>query len=104
MKYFKREQILVVDGDAFIKDPLPELRKIEAFLGLKHKFNNKDFYFDKKKGFYCFGKSTGQRLCLRSAKGRKHPEVNISDVQKLKDYFQPFNQEFYNAVGQAFNW
>ena len=104
MKYFKREQIHVVDGDALIKNPLPELRKIESFLGLKHRFNEKNIYFDKEKGFYCVRKKHDRELCLGENKGRTHPAVEEDDIQKLSKYFRPFNREFYKVVRQNFDW
>ena len=103
MQYFKREQIHVVDGDALIENPLPELRKIESFLGQKHHFNETNVYFDKSKGFYCV-KKQGNGKCLGANKGRAHPTVDSHVIKKLKKYFCPFNLEFYNAVGQNFDW
>ena len=104
MKYFKREQIHVVNGDALIENPLPELKKVESFLGLKSRFNEESVYFDKKKGFYCVRKRNGHGSCLGETKGRPHPKVEKDDIQKLSKYFQPFNREFYKAVGQDFDW
>ena len=103
MKYFKREQIHVVDGDALVENPLPQLRKIERFLGLEHPFNDNDIYFDERKRFYCVRKE-GQGVCLGREKGRPHPKVDDKVVKKLKEYFKPFNQEFYEAVGHNFKW
>ena len=103
MKYFKREQLHVVDGDALIENPLPELRNIESFLGLKPKFNEVNIYFDKRKGFYCVRRQ-GRGKCLGASKGRTHPKVDSDVIQKLKDYFRPLNLEFYKAVGQNFTW
>ena len=60
MKYFKREQIHVVDGDALIENQLPELRKIESFLCVKHEINDTNVYFDKRKGFYCVTSRAGR--------------------------------------------
>lgn len=37
LEVFPREQILVVNGDLLIEDPVPQLRRIEKFLGLEHK-------------------------------------------------------------------
>lgn len=37
LEVFPREQILVVNGDQLIEDPVPQLRRIEKFLGLEHK-------------------------------------------------------------------
>ena len=104
MKYFKREQIHVVDGDALIKNPLLELRKITNYLGLKPEINETKVYFDNEKGFYCVRKPSGMGKCLGASKGRTHPKVDYNVIEKWKEYFQPFNQEFYDAVGQHFNW
>ena len=103
MKYFQREQIHVIDGSALIENPLPELRKIESFLGQKHQFNETNVYFDENKGFYCV-KKQGNGKCLGANKGRAHPTVDSHVIKKLKKYFCPFNLEFYNAVGQNFDW
>ena len=103
LKYFKREQIHVVDGDALTEDPLPELRKVESFLKLDHEISDKQVYFDERKGFYCMKKQR-RSYCLGSGKGRTHPEVDNENIQKLKDYFRPFNREFSDAVGQNFSW
>ena len=103
MKYFKRQQMHVVDGDALIKYPLPELKKVEHFLGLNPKFNEKDFVLDERRGFFCM-QTNGQSKCLKGSKGRPHPKVNPKDLEKLKEYFRPFNREFENALGQNFDW
>jgi len=34
LEVFPREQLLVVNGDLLIEDPVPELRRIEQFLGM----------------------------------------------------------------------
>ena len=103
MKYFKREQIHVVDGDALTKDPLPELRKVESFLGLEHEIIEEQVYFNESRGFYCAKNYLGS-FCLGDGKGRKHPKVDEENVRKLRDYFRPFNREFANVVGQNFSW
>ena len=103
LKYFKREQIHVVDGDALTKNPLPELRKVESFLGLEHEIIEEQVYFNESRGFYCAKNYLGS-FCLGSGKGRTHPEVDEKNIRKLRDYFRPFNREFANAVGQNFSW
>ena len=103
MKYFKRKQIHVVDGDTLIENPLPELRKIENFIGKNHHFNETNVYFDKSKGFYCV-KKQGKGNCLGANKGRAHPTVDNKVIQKLKKYLSSFNNNFHHAVGQNFDW
>ena len=49
LQVFRREQIHVIDGDQLITNPLPELVKIETFLGLRHRITKKNLYYDKKR-------------------------------------------------------
>ena len=53
LKYFSLKQIHVVDGHELVKSPVPELKKIEKFLNIDPVFDEKQFYFDLSKGFYC---------------------------------------------------
>lgn len=103
LEVFSRSQILVVNGDMLIKDPVPELRKIEYFLGLEPKINRNNFYFNHTKGFYCLRNETADK-CLRETKGRKHPKVNSVVVTKLRQFFSEHNQRFYELIGEDLGW
>lgn len=46
LEVFPREQILVVNGDQLIEDPVPQLRRIEKFLGLEHKIGEHEIKFN----------------------------------------------------------
>ncbi len=100
LRYFPRQQIHIVDGDAFSKNPVPELLKIETFLGVTPYFNSSHFTYNTEKGFYCL-KVTG---CMGKDKGRKHPYIDRKLLQILHDYYQPFNQRFYKLVNHTFDW
>lgn len=100
---FPREQILVVNGDRLIDDPLPQLRKIERFLGLEARIDRRNFYFNETKGFYCLRNETADR-CLRETKGRRHPRVDPAVITKLRRYFSEHNQRFYELVGEDLQW
>lgn len=102
MEFFDRSQIHVVDGDRFIKDPYPELFKVESFLGLGHKIPPEAFYYNVTKGFYCF--SGFSNPCLGESKGREHPYVSPELIKKLQDFFRPRNSQFYRMVNQSFEW
>jgi hypothetical protein len=70
LKYFPREQILILNGENFIVDPYQEIKKVEEFLNLKKFYLKKNFIFDKAKGFYCIRKNEKQKpTCLGSDKG-----------------------------------
>ena len=103
LKFFPRNQILVVNGDRLIRKPWQELRKVETFLGLEHEITQEDFFFNATKGFHCINRNMKER-CLTSSKGRQHPDVSQAVVSKLRQYYAPFNYEFYNLVGRDFGW
>ncbi|XP_041977562.1 heparan sulfate glucosamine 3-O-sulfotransferase 1 [Aricia agestis] len=103
LEVFPREQILVVNGDQLIEDPVPQLRRIENFLGLEHKIGRRNFYFNETKGFYCLRNDTTDK-CLRETKGRKHPRVDPAVVTKLRKFFVQHNQRFYDLIGEDLGW
>ncbi|ALC42072.1 Hs3st-A [Drosophila busckii] len=103
LEVFPREQLLVVNGDRLIEDPVSQLRRIEAFLGIEHRVKSEHFYFNETKGFYCLRYDNGDR-CLRETKGRKHPHVDPVVVSKLRKFFAEYNQRFYELVGEDLGW
>lgn len=103
LEVFPREQILIVNGDRLIEDPVSEVQKIESFLGLESKIKKENFYFNQTKGFYCLKANSSVR-CLHESKGRKHPRVNSSVVSKLRKYFNDHNQKLYDLIGEDLGW
>ena len=110
-KYFKHEQIHIIDGDSLSHHPVKELRKVETFLHIDHYFTDVMFVYNVTKGFYCLKqhKQKGVRKvdridCLKESKGRKHPNISSVVIKKMKDYFRPHNKQFYNMTGKYFNW
>lgn len=103
LEVFPREQILIVNGDRLIEDPISEVQKIESFLRLESKIKKENFYFNQTKGFYCL-KANGNVRCLHESKGRKHPRVNSAVVSKLRKYFNDHNQKLYDLIGEDLGW
>ncbi|KAJ8972668.1 hypothetical protein NQ317_006388 [Molorchus minor] len=103
LEVFPREQMLIVNGDLLIEDPVSQLQKIERFLGLEARIGTHNFYFNETKGFYCLRNETSDR-CLRETKGRRHPRVDPEVVSKLRRYFGEHNQKFYELVGEDLGW
>ena len=105
LKYFSIQQIYIINGDVLRKSPLQELKKIEMFLNIDPYFHEKHFYSNRTRGFYCLSKPRfGQDNCLWEEKGRKHPNVNKTLFQTLKNIFRPHNQRFYQLSGKQFDW
>ncbi|KAJ4445600.1 hypothetical protein ANN_12282 [Periplaneta americana] len=103
LEVFRRPQILVVNGDLLIEDPVPQLHRIEHFLGLEPRIGRHNFYFNHTKGFFCLRNETADK-CLRESKGRRHPRVDPVVVTKLRRFFSEHNQRFYDLVGEDLGW
>lgn len=113
--YFKPEQIHVVSGEALIKEPFDETRKVERFLGLPSFIRRDHFVYNETKGFYCFDRSLSYRnnaadnaslplRCLGTSKGRSHAKVSKATEKLLRDFYRPHNEELYRMVGRDFGW
>lgn len=103
LEVFPREQIHVVDGDALIRNPFPELRKAERFLDLPPRISPNNFYYNTTKGFYCL-LSAGHDKCLDESKGRPHAPLSAQAFKKLCRYFRKPNKLFFEMVGRSFSW
>ncbi|KAI4890278.1 hypothetical protein NFI96_001307 [Prochilodus magdalenae] len=103
LELFPRKQIHIVDGEALIQDPFPELQKAEKFLELPPRITPDNFYFNTTKGFYCL-LSEGHDKCLDESKGRPHAPLSNDVFQKLCRYLWVPNQIFFRMVGQTFKW
>lgn len=110
-RHFPQNQIHIVNGDAFIRQPWIESQKIENFLQIEPVITQNNFFFNNTKGYYC-GKdirTTGvwtcvREKCLSKAKGRPKPPLETSTVEALTDFFRSHNLKFYQLVNQTFGW
>lgn len=53
LRYFPKDRVHVVSGEALVGDPANEMMRVEDFLGLEPYITKKNFYFNKDKGFPC---------------------------------------------------
>ncbi|XP_036438689.1 heparan sulfate glucosamine 3-O-sulfotransferase 5-like [Colossoma macropomum] len=104
LEFFPVQQFHVVDGDRLITDPLPELRLAERFLNLPPGISQDNLYFNSTRGFYCLRFSRRFSKCLAGSKGRTHPNVDPAVLDKLRHFYHPFNQKFYQITGRKFDW
>ncbi|CAL4147510.1 unnamed protein product, partial [Meganyctiphanes norvegica] len=100
---FRHDQILIVDGDKLVSDPLTQITRIEKFLNIEHYVKQENLYWNPEKGFYCM-RSQKREWCLSKTKGRPHPEMNPEAMSKLRKFFAPLNDKFYKMVGHNFSW
>ncbi|XP_059477019.1 heparan sulfate glucosamine 3-O-sulfotransferase 5-like [Neocloeon triangulifer] len=94
MKFFKPEQMLILSGEKFIRDPWVELEKVQSFLGVRQAIRKENFYFNPEKQFMCMRSTGVNGFCMGDNKGRKHPKVAQKVYQVLKEYFTPSVNRF----------
>lgn len=105
LRYFRLEQFHFVSGENLVRDPVEELRKVERFLGIENRLDEGRFYYNKTRGFYCMlSADDGSERCLAPSKGRIHPNIDPQVIEKLRLFFRPHNQLFYQMVGVDFGW
>ena len=110
LQYFPRMQMLFLDGNKFIKNPVPGIIKVQKFLNLPVLLNEESFIYNKTKGFFCAKNISGssstvaEAKCLGDSKGRTHPRVKDSALRKLKEFYKPLNEKFFEIIGQTFDW
>lgn len=104
LEVFPRKQIHVVDGEALVQDPFPELQKAEMFLELPSRISPSNFYFNTTKGFYCLVAAGGHDKCLDESKGRPHAPLSAQAFKQLCHYFREPNRMFFDMVGRTFSW
>ena len=103
LEYFKIDQIHIVDGDNFKLHQTDELNKVEHFLGLRRYITPNHFVYNEEKGFYCLN-VTGHADCMAKGKGRHHPEVSVTMIERLKQFFKPYNEDLFKIIGRRFDW
>ena len=103
LKFFPKEQILVLNGELFAKDPFPILKEVETFLVLKPFIERKHVVWNEKKNFNCM-KPQSKVICLGRNKGRKHPFIANNTLAAIRNYYRPHNRMFEKMVNQTFSW
>ncbi|XP_016146368.1 heparan sulfate glucosamine 3-O-sulfotransferase 3B1a [Sinocyclocheilus grahami] len=106
LQFFPMSQLLFVSGERLISDPAGEMARVQQFLGLRREVTDKHFHFNPAKGFPCLKRpeSNSKPHCLGKTKGRTHPNINPDVIQRLRDFYKPFNKKFYHMTGHDFGW
>lgn len=103
---FPRDNILVLNSEELVVDPLPLTQRVEAFLKVPPMLTEKNIYKNETTGFYCFRKFDPKKkpFCLGKYKGMPHPKLPPKDEQMLYDFYRPWNEKFFELVGERFDW
>ena len=101
LQYFPRDNIHVVDGEAFLNHPVPELRRVEAFLGLPNFPYDSFLEPNYTSGYYCI---RDPRTCFGHGKTWMRPYVDSETFASLSNFFKGYNQELFQIIGRTFPW
>ncbi|KAJ8032993.1 Heparan sulfate glucosamine 3-O-sulfotransferase 5 [Holothuria leucospilota] len=99
-----RQNLLVIDGEMFAKDPYLGVKSVERFLGVTSFFKRTDFRKNSK-GYFCpIIKQRPDSGCIPFKASGKNPEVSKSLQTKIKAFYRPYNRELENLLQQTFKW
>ncbi|KAJ8032991.1 Heparan sulfate glucosamine 3-O-sulfotransferase 6 [Holothuria leucospilota] len=102
IKYVPRQNLLVIDGEVFAKDPLSVVKSVERFLGVTSFFKREDFRKNSK-GYFCpVIKERPDSGCLPFKAKGPTPKVSKSLQTKIKAFYRPYNRELENLLQQKF--
>jgi len=101
---FASDRLLFVHGERLVTDPAGAMASVQSFLGLRPFINSRNFYFNATKGFPCLRTASGTSRCLGRSKGRRHPSVDQHALQRLRQFYRPYNALFYKMTGLNFGW
>ena len=100
LKWFPKEQILIVNGDNLKINPIEELTKIEKFLNIPHYFENDMF------------QCTGRRYYWKDPDSKKHyvgiqhklPDVPQDTLYEVAMFLQPHASKFCQMASVNYTW
>ena len=101
---FPLEQLLILDGEKLITDPYSVTLKAEKYLGLERHIKKSFFVFNKEKGFYCVNTQKIKNVCQNESKGRRHPVINETTIDKLKNFYRPYDKNLFKLIKQKPFW
>ncbi len=103
--YFKysEKQILVLDGEMFMRDPYIVCKQVEKFLQLQPYIQMDHFVYSEKKKFFC-KRVHGETICMNKKKGRHHKKVREEDLKILYEFYKPHNMVLENMLNYNFSW
>ena len=96
LEVFPRNQLFVIDGEIFYKNPLPVLHELENFLGIAHEFRESMFGIND--GFYCVGRS------CKKEPTRTYDDYQPSSLETLHRLYAPYVANTMKLLNCTFQW
>ncbi|XP_038053267.1 heparan sulfate glucosamine 3-O-sulfotransferase 1-like [Patiria miniata] len=104
LRHFPPGRFLAIDGDPFQRDPVPQLQRIEKYLGIRPFFTKDIFVKNSTSGFWCLTKPIYS--CVPQSRPHPpHPKVSDSVLMTLYRYFRPLNKQLAKLLEEpSFEW
>ena len=106
-QHFSRSQLHFVSGEQLVHNPAQVLTEVQVYLGLTPVIGPEHFYVNSTRGLPCLIKDPvnhSKPHCLGKSKGRTHPKVAKAVLNRLREFYRPFNEKFYRMVNKNFGW
>ena len=105
LKYFTRDQIMIIETNELKNNPAKVLKEVEKFLGLKHVISENMFVFNIEKKHHCLKRQNGGMACYGIDRGRTvQKQLQNNTIQILKRYFAKHNENFFRLINKRFDW
>ena len=123
LKFYNESNLIIVDGEDFLKNPGKIVEQVQSFLGLPKLVWKEDFVRHPRTGFYCYRKFSENDLkqnrnvsesefieslrCLGKSKGRTRmglQKPSNHTMEQLRSFYKPYNEKFFNLIGKKFDW
>ncbi|KAL4235844.1 hypothetical protein ACF0H5_004233 [Mactra antiquata] len=108
LEVFNQDQILIIESNEFVKNPVRVVKRIEHFLGIKSFVSDKYFVLHPEKPFYCIRKMDEEKTvaCYGKNRGRKDVKVLVDDADRkaLKNYYRPHSENLFRILGKRYDW
>ena len=98
LKYYKAQQLFIMDGEKLKKDPVQTMNNLQHFLNIKPILDYKNLLkYDAKKGFFC-PLNHGKIKCLGKGKGRIYAPMEQESLKYLLDYYRLYNENLLKLL------
>ena len=99
LRFFPLNQILFVNGEKLKQEPSNEIDKLQLFLNLELLIRKEHFVFNETRGLFCIKSPlTYTTKCMGADKGRKHPLINQTILNQLREFYKMHNEQFFNLI------
>ena len=107
LKWFPKNQFLIIDGDNLKLNPVEELSRVENFLNISHHFSSDMFSFDHESSSYYLKESryrSEQKIGLQHTDHDYLKVISNDTLKKVAEFLQPHARKFCEEALVNYIW